>query len=161
MKVKWYRDDKMKVNMENSVAIRNVQKPEYNRRWLINIFAAIFSGIDIAPTRRSAIAMLDNSMVDVFFSSLFFWKAKTTRAFKIMTARAAINVIGITIEGNVVSSKSHVKFDACGQRITNLVLLEALVVVTESFMAILTQSGGRWRGKEIQGFGQGMRCNTS
>ena len=58
-----------------------------------------------------------------------------------MTAKAAINVIGITIEGNVVSFKSHVKFDACGQRITDLVLLEALVVGTELFISILTQSG--------------------
>lgn len=78
-----------------------------------------------------------------------------------MTARAAIIVTGITIEGNVVSFKSHVKFDACGQRITDLVLLEGMVVVSVSFMAILTQRGRRWRSKEFKVFGRGMRCNTS
>ena len=91
-------------------------------------------------------------MVDVLFSSLFCRKATTTRAFKKMTARAAIIVTGITIEGNVVSFKSHVKFDACGQRITNLVLLEGMVVVSVSFMAILAQQ---------QVFGLGMLCDTS
>ena len=89
--------------------------------------------------------MLDNSIVD--FSSLFCCKAKITRVFKKMTVREAMDVIGITIEGNVVSFKSHVKFDACGQRITDLVLLEGILVV--SFMAMLTQSD--WTTLDQQG----------
>jgi len=68
-----------------------------------------------------------------------------------MTARAAIIATGISIEGNVVSFKSHVKFDACGQRITNLVFLEGMVAVSASFMAILAQQ---------QVFGREMLCNT-
>ena len=54
-------------------------------------------------------------------------------------AKEAINVIEITIEGNFVSFKSHVKFGACGQRISDLILLEGMVVVSVLFMTILTQ----------------------
>ena len=66
-----------------------------------------------------------------------------------MTVREAMDVIGITIEGNVVSFKSHVKFDVCGQRITDLVLLEGILVVPVSFMAMLTQSD--WTTLDQQG----------
>ena len=59
-----------------------------------------------------------------------------------------MDVMGNKIEGNVVSFKSHGKFDACGQRITDLVLLEGKLVVSVSFMAILTPSGRRWVSKE-------------
>ena len=106
--------------------------------------------------------MLDNSIVDVSFSSLFCWKAKTTRAFKEMSVREAVDVMGNKIEGNVVSFKSHVKFDACGQRITDLVSLEEMLVVSVSFIAMLTQNGRRtWISKQFSMFSQATRYNTS
>ena len=77
--------------------------------------AATDSGIDIAPTRRSAIAMLDNRIFDVFFSSLFRFTARITSAFKKNVAREAMNVMGHRIQDIVVSFKSHVKFDDFGQ----------------------------------------------
>ena len=83
------------------------------------------------------------------------------RAFNKMTAREAMDVMGNKIEGNVVSFKSHVKFDACGQRITDLVLLEGMLVVSVSFMAMLIQSGRRWISKEFSVFDRATRYNTN
>ena len=77
--------------------------------------AATVSGIDIVPTRRSAIAMLDNRIFDVFFSSLFCFTAKITSEFKKMIAREAMNVMGHRIQGIVVSFQSHVKYGNFGQ----------------------------------------------
>ena len=70
--------------------------------------------------------------------------------------------MGNKIEGNVVLFKSHVKFDACGQRITDLVSLEEMLVVSVSFIAMLTQNGRRtWISKEFSMFSQPTRYNTS
>ena len=98
---------------------------------------ATVSGIDIAPTKRSAIAMLDNSIVDVFFSSLLWFTAKISSAFKKVVARDAVSVMGKRNQGIVVSFKSHVKFDDRWQRITDLTLLMGGVLVSVLFTAML------------------------
>ncbi len=79
----------------------------------------------------------DNSIVDVFFNSFFRFTATITSAFKTMIAREATNVMGNRIQWVVVSFKSHLKFGECGQRITDLTLLEGVVLVSVTFMAML------------------------
>lgn len=99
--------------------------------------------MDIAPTNRSAIAMLDNSTVDALFNSVFCCKAKTTIAFNKMTATEATDVMGNRIKGIIVSLKSHLKFDVCEQWITDLVFTKRVVFGSELVTAMSMQDSER------------------
>ena len=115
---------------------------------MINISAMTVSGIDIAPTRRSATAMLDNSLVDVLFSSRFRCTARITSKFKQMTAREATIEMGSKIQCTVVSFKFHVKSDTSGQWITDLELAEAVFLVSLPFRAMLVWNLWVWTPSE-------------
>ena len=73
------------------------------------------NGIHIAPTRRSVTAILDNSILEGFCSSLLFITAMTTNAFKRTAAGDIIDATAANIQGEMVSCTSHINCGICGQ----------------------------------------------
>ena len=60
------------------------------------------SGIDTAPTKRSAKARLDIRMFELFFNSLLVFTAIITKTFNRMVAGQATVVMAIIVSKEVV-----------------------------------------------------------
>ena len=73
------------------------------------------NGIHIAPTRRSVTAILDNSILGGFCSSLLLITAMTTNAFKRTAAGDIIDATAANIQGEMVSCTSYINCGICGQ----------------------------------------------
>jgi len=70
--------------------------------WIINTSNVIASGIDAAPTKRSAKATLDSRMFEFFFNSLLVFTAVITKRFNRMVTGQAMVVIARIILKEVV-----------------------------------------------------------
>lgn len=94
-----------------------------------------------APTRRSAIARLNNRVVQGFCSSFLCFTAMMTEMFKITVVGEAMHVMPSKIQGNVVPSRSHSKLGAYGQeKNIDLNSVARIEVVSVSFKAMLMQN---------------------
>ena len=103
-----------------------------------NISIVTDNGIDIAPTRRSATAMLDNRMLTGFCSSFLFLIATITNKFKRMVTGEAIDIITTEIQRLVVFLWSQVKCAYRWQNNIDLVIVEgSILAVTVLLTSIL------------------------
>lgn len=82
-------------------------------------------GIETAPTKQSATAMLANRTLEFFPSSLLFFTATITKMFKRMVTGQATHVVAMAIWNVVVSLKVHMKMGSLGQKYTAGGWLEA------------------------------------
>jgi len=65
--------------------------------WMTNVSNMIDSGIDTAPTKRSAKATLDSRMLEFFFNSLLVFTAIITKRFNRMVTGKAMLVMATII----------------------------------------------------------------
>jgi len=70
--------------------------------WLTNVSNVIDSGMDTAPTKRSAKATLDNRMFEFFFNSLLVFTAIIPKRFNTMVTGQAMVVMATIILKEVV-----------------------------------------------------------
>jgi len=93
----------------------NVQICSSEVLWRINISTVADKGIDMAPTRRSATAILDSGMLAGLCSFFLRLIAMITNKFNRMVTGEAIE-----IQVMVVFLGSQVKCGYCGQKYTDL-----------------------------------------
>ena len=79
--------------MKNTVQITSANKG----CWITNASNAIDSGIDTAPTKRSAKATLNSRMFEFFFKSLLVFTAIITNRFNRMVTGQAMVVMATII----------------------------------------------------------------
>lgn len=91
-----------------------------------------------APTRRSAMARLNNRVVQGYCSSFLCVTAMMTDMFKMMVAGEAMQVMQSKIQENVVPLRSHSKLGAYGQeKNIKLISVARIVIVSVSFKTML------------------------
>ena len=82
----------------------------------ISASTAIVSGIETAPTKRSATAKLAIRMLEFVFSPFPFLMAKITKIFRQMIQGQAATATLMVSRGESVCFKSHLNCDKLGQK---------------------------------------------
>ena len=100
----------------------------------IRISTVADNGINIAPARKSATAILGNRILTDFCSSFLRLTAIITNKFKRMVTGEAKATMKTKIQEVVVLFKSQVKFGYSGQKNTDLVLFSVCSVLLTSIL---------------------------
>ena len=134
MTVKWCKVVEKRKGPKSIFTPYNIQVYS-NETWL-NVKKSILAhvGITTAPTRRSVTAMLDNIMLEGFWSSLLCFIARIMNAFKRTVGNEATTAMNPIIRLKIEPSFSHDTYGAYGQK---NVELDELMFVSLLFMPIL------------------------
>ena len=137
--VRWYTDEQLPIYNIVSFTKAIPQKTlTFKTLARTNTSEVMVNGIETAPSRTSAKAMLVNRMFEVFFCSvLLFFNAKITKMFRRMVTGQMMVVAIAVILNTVVSLKTHICIG--GQNNSDSNWLEALATRSVLWGIILVQ----------------------